>query len=157
MDKDTFWMVVDKLGIHFTSLNAEQKESYFDHLRNYSNAEMVKASRALIASRRWRSFPSVAEIRDVMDKVRFDNRAEPTAEELADPYGQFPCSSCEGTGYIIEDNLSYRPGQSGSIAKFCQCHKGQKKKAGREKYQEDKKKKRYMHFERRYEPEEERP
>lgn len=153
MTKDSCFEALDKLAAHFGPVSIRQKEDYFSHLRGYADAEMASAAFTLIDSRKWKGFPLVSEIRAVLDKIRFDNRSAPTAEEAAAYYDNLPCSSCGGTGLIPHDNLNYKPGESAFSVSHCQCQRGQRLAAGHVKYLADKQARARVAFERRHEPE----
>lgn len=152
MTKETCFESLDKLAAHFGSVSMQEKEDFYTHLKSYSDGEMAQAAFVIIDSRKWKSYPRVAEIRTVLDKIRFDNRIGPTDEERDAYYDGLTCSACNGTGFIIADNVNWKPGESGAVASFCQCRKGKKRESGIKQYLENKKLRRHVEYERRHEP-----
>ena len=155
MTKEKCWLCLEDLTVHLGTVSMARKEDYYTHLKNYTDAEMAKAVYTIIETHRWKRYPFIAEIRAVLDKIRFDHMSGPTPDEAADYYDQFPCSACGGTGFLIKDNKDYKPGDSSAVASFCQCRMGKKTEVGWAKYRADKKAKRRTAFERRWEPTEE--
>ena len=154
MNQDQCWKCLDKLAVHFGAISVQQKEDFYNHLKGYGDSEMASATFTLIDSRRWKTFPSIADVRAVLDKIRFDSRIGPTDEERDAYYNSIPCSACGGTGFIITDNVNWKPGESGATASFCQCRIGKKRESGIRQYLENKKLRRHVEYERRHEPEE---
>jgi hypothetical protein len=154
MTQDECWTHLEKLAVHFGNITVQQKADYYSHLRGYTDTEMANAVFTLIDSRKWKSYPLPSEIRTVLDKIRFDNRIGPTDEERDAYYDGLTCSACNGTGFIIADNVNWKPGESGAVASFCQCRKGKKRESGIKQYLENKKLRRHVEYERRHEPEE---
>ncbi len=154
MTKDFCWTQLEKLEVHFGSVPPEAKNDYFEHLKFYSEEEMAKAVYTLVDSHRYRKFPLIRDIREVLDKVRFDAQSEPTAEEAAEYYDNAICAACGNTGFILKavSPSEYKLGMSSATASFCTCRHGQKKRAAWEGYQEKKKLKQQTEHERRYEP-----
>lgn len=155
MDREHFWSIVENLETHYGSITTLQKEDYYNHLKHYTDAELTKASFVVLETHRYKRFPLIPELREILDKIRFDARSEPTADEAKGFYDQFPCTSCGGTGYIIKENPAYKPGESAATTSFCQCDTGARRKDGWDKYRQMKQEKGRLNYDRRFEPEEE--
>ncbi len=158
MTHDEAWAFFNELGIAFKPIDERQKEMYLSHLKEYTRSEMERAVYTIIESHQYRSFPLIAEIRRVLDKIRFDSRAEPSDEDKRTYYdGIAWCASCGGTGWILTDvpREKYTPGGSSCVASFCVCELGRKRSEGYAQYQAKKEMRKRQDYERRYENQEE--
>ena len=91
MTKDVLYESLEKLAVHFGAVSIQEKEDYYTHLKGYTDAEMAQAAFVIIDSRKWKSYPRVAEVRTVLDKIRFDNRSGPTDAERDAYYDGLTC------------------------------------------------------------------
>jgi hypothetical protein len=149
--KDTCFESLDKLSAHFGAVSIQEKEDYYTHLKGYTDGEMAQAAFVIIDSRKWKSYPRVAEIRTVLDKIRFDNRTGPTDAERDAYYDGLTCSACNGTGFVIVEKADYPSG----VAECCACRIGRKREDGIRRYLDKKKMRSQVEYERRHEPEQE--
>ena len=154
MTKDVLYESLEKLAVHFGAVSIQEKEDYYTHLKGYTDAEMAQAAFVIIDSRKWKSYPRVAEVRTVLDKIRFDNRSGPTDAERDAYYDGLTCAACNGTGFLIKDNTAWKPGESGAVASCCACRVGKKREEGIRRYLDRQKMRRQVDFERRHEAEE---
>jgi hypothetical protein len=151
MTKDALLEALDKLAVHFGAVSMAQKEDYYSHLRGYTDAEMATAVFTLVDSRKWKSYPLPSEIRTVLDKIRFDNRTEPTQEERDAYYDGLTCGVCNGTGFVIVEKEGWPSG----VAECCACRIGRKREDGMRRYMDGKRMRSQVDYERRHEPEQE--
>jgi hypothetical protein len=150
MTKDALLEALDKLAVHFGAVSMAQKEDYYSHLRGYTDAEMATAVFTLVDSRKWKSYPLPSEIRTVLDKIRFDNRTEPTDAERDAYYDGLTCSACNGTGFVIVEKEGWPSG----VAECCACRIGRKREDGIRRYLDGKRMWSQVEYERRHEAEE---
>jgi hypothetical protein len=148
MQKETCFESLDRLAAHFGSVSIQEKEDFYTHLKGYTDSEMAQAAFVIIDSRKWKSYPRVAEIRTVLDKIRFDARVGPTDEERDAYYDGLTCSACNGTGFVIVEKEGWPSG----VAECCQCRIGRKREEGIGRYLDRKKMQRMVDYERRHEP-----
>jgi len=151
VNKETIFEALDKLAAHFGAVSIQEKEDYYTHLKGYSDGEMAQAVFVIIDSRKWKSYPRVAEVRTVLDKIRFDARIGPTDAEREAYYDGLVCSACNGTGFVITEKVGWPSG----VVEFCQCRVGKKREDGIRAYRERKRMRRQVDYERRHEPEQE--
>ena len=151
MTKETLLESLDKLSSHFGPVSIQEKEDYYTHLKGYSDGEMAQAVFVIIDSRKWKSYPRVAEVRTVLDKIRFDARIGPTDAEREAYYDGLTCSACNGTRFIVVEKEGWPSG----VADYCACRVGKKREDGIRAYRERKRMRRQVDYERRHEPEQE--
>ncbi|MEN6492606.1 MAG: hypothetical protein ABFC85_11515 [Rectinema sp.] len=161
MTRDFCWSQLERLEIHFGKLDERNasvvKNDYYEHLKVYTEDEMSQAVFTLIDSFKYRRFPLIRDIREVLDRVKFDAQSAPTAEEAQEYYDHIRCETCGDTGYILNvvSPSEYKLGMSSATASFCACRAGEVKRKAWESYLHSKQERRQIEHDRRFEPQSE--
>lgn len=132
MERAVFDALIDDLERLTTPLSEAQRGTYYEHLKRWPVKYFEKAVKTLVQTYRAKRFPPVAIFRKVLDHIEIeDNRPPP---DRTSPYDRYPCNACNDTGFQIEENKAYKPGESAAIASFCPCRLGRRRQEGWEAY-----------------------
>jgi len=131
-----FQSLMKDMEMMYSPLSEGQMNIYYERLKMFDDNALEKAVKYLYDTHIYRRFPLIAEIRDAAFKA-MGEMPEQTTEDVGD---DFECEICHGIGKMVEE-ITEKDGYFHSVEKFCICPKGERIKAIRKKWLQDKKKK----------------
>lgn len=118
--------VIKRMSQVFKPLNEEQKEIYWQALRNTPFKLFDRAASLVISTHNKRYFPLVAQIKRAVLTCHKNAMAAIAEKKRTEP----PCELCNNTGYVVVEKVNPETGIERGVAEHCGCRLGQAMKRG---------------------------